>query len=70
MAFYICNLFATLQFIHISKNWYIIVREWSLVEMSMKSYGFLPDLKKKFKILTITIMVAALGTKNLFVLIQ
>lgn len=67
VAFYICNLFATLQFVHISKNWYIIVREWSLVEMSMRSYGFLPDLKRKFKILTITIMMVALSKKHVAV---
>ncbi|KAJ8940990.1 hypothetical protein NQ318_011724 [Aromia moschata] len=52
MAFYFCNFFSSLQLIQIARHWSHILKEWSFVEMSMRSYSGHINLKKSFIILT------------------
>ncbi|RZC39788.1 zinc finger protein 2-like [Asbolus verrucosus] len=67
MSFYILNSFAALQFILTAKNWSIILKEWSFMEMSMRGYSHLINLKKKFIILISVIMLLALVEHLLFI---
>ncbi|KAJ8930487.1 hypothetical protein NQ314_016714 [Rhamnusium bicolor] len=68
MAFYVCNFLAGIQLIQIARHWSQILREWSFVEMAMRSYAHQINLKKKFVILTTLFMSVGLVEHLLFIL--
>ncbi|KAF2904316.1 hypothetical protein ILUMI_01844, partial [Ignelater luminosus] len=68
LSFYICNFFGALYFVRIARNWSSLIRQWTRVEVSMKSYGFPPNIKKRFKIMTGTVLLLALAEHLLFIL--
>lgn len=60
MSFYVLNFFGACQFILIGKNWTKIMKEWSFMEMAMRSYGIL-NMKRRYVVITSVIMTLALG---------
>ncbi|KAJ3633307.1 hypothetical protein MTP99_010264 [Tenebrio molitor] len=67
MSFYILNFFAALQFIIIATNWSKVLKEWSFIDMSMRGYGAITNMKRRFVVMTTVIMTLALVEHLLFI---
>lgn len=60
-SFYILNFCGAVQFIVLAKNWSNVLKEWSLMEMSMRGYGSVVTMKRRHMIMTTVVMTLALG---------
>ncbi|XP_049822393.1 gustatory receptor for sugar taste 64f-like [Aethina tumida] len=65
--FYVWNFFAGVQMIQICRNWTHLLKEWSIVEMSMRNYSFIFNLKRKFVSISLLVMTIALTEHILFI---
>ncbi|KAJ3653905.1 hypothetical protein Zmor_013130 [Zophobas morio] len=66
-SFYILNFCGAVQFIVLAKNWSNVLKEWSLMEMSMRGYGSVVTMKRRHMIMTTVVMTLALAEHLLFI---
>ncbi|KAF5297660.1 hypothetical protein FQA39_LY11991 [Lamprigera yunnana] len=69
LSFYLCNFFAILFSMRVAYNWKNLIREWSIVEISMKDdYGFPTNVKCGIRVIIITVLSFGLAEHLFFIL--